>query len=296
VTAKASRPAAAPRRRAISDRELTRIVERAEARAWRDAVRAAPPAISRRLGLGIEPFAGGVALVASQVASGLYNRAFGFGLDAPVTEAALDRAIALYRRDRPFAIQPSPAVRPRGVRRWLEARGLHVLHHWVRWVRGARRAPEPPTELAIERIGSDRARRFVDLAFQIFDEPAQLAPWLMHSVGRRGWTHYLTFDGRRTVGVGTLYVEDGVGWLGWGGTLPSHRGRGGQSALLARRINDAIAQGCRWLTVETAEDLPRKPSPSYRNVRRAGFRVLFLRPSHVHFPPREGVEAAKRER
>jgi len=81
-------------------------------------------------------------------------------------------------------------------------------------------------------------------------------------------------------------------WLGWGGTLRSHRGRGIQSAMVARRIEDARAKHCQWLTVETAEDLPERPNPSYRNMERAGFRVLCLRPSHAWTPAPEASPRA----
>jgi hypothetical protein len=268
----------------VTERELACRVERAEVDAWADAVAAATPEIARPLGLRVEPVCGGIALIASEVPSVLYNRAFGFALDAPLEEPTLDRAIALYRRDLPFAIQPSPAAQPIEIRDWLEARGLHARFNWVRWVRDDRPIPEARCDLAIAAIGPEQAGVFVDLVFQIFDEPAVLGPWLALAIGRRGWTHYLSHDGSQPVGVGALYVAGGVGWLGWGGTLKSHRGRGGQSAMLVRRVRDAIAQGCRVLTVETAEDPPEKPNPSYRNVERAGFRVLHLRPSHAHFP------------
>jgi GNAT superfamily N-acetyltransferase len=99
--------------------------------------------------------------------------------------------------------------------------------------------------------------------------------------------HYVARDGGRVVGTGAMFVHGDGAWLGWGGTLRSHRGRGIQSAMVARRIEDARARKCTWLTVETAEDLPERPNPSYRNMERAGFRVLCLRPSHAWLPPGE---------
>ena len=66
--------------------------------------------------------------------------------------------------------------------------------------------------------------------------PPELQPWLAAAVGQPGWSHYLAFDGDMPVGTGALCVMNAIGWLGIGAVLPSHRNRGGQSALFAARI------------------------------------------------------------
>jgi hypothetical protein len=43
------------------------------------------------------------------------------------------------------------------------------------------------------------------------------------------------------------------------------------------------------LTSDTAEDLPERSNPSYRNIARAGFEVVYRRASHAWFP--QGVDA-----
>jgi GNAT superfamily N-acetyltransferase len=86
-----------------------------------------------------------------------------------------------------------------------------------------------------------------------------------------------------------------VAWLGWGGTLPSYRGRGAQSAMLAARIEAARHLGCRRLVVETGPDSAEKPNPSYRNVERAGFRVAYLRENWVRTNPAKSADAPPSE-
>jgi ribosomal protein S18 acetylase RimI-like enzyme len=78
------------------------------------------------------------------------------------------------------------------------------------------------------------------------------------------------------VGTGSLFVKGEWASLGFAATLPQARGRGVQSALIVRRIADARAMGCRHLSVETAEDKPDKPAPSFHNVTRLGFRVAYF--------------------
>jgi len=260
------------------DLERVRVAEQAEAAAWRDLFAAATPALAETLGARLEPFAGGVALVASAVAMVLYNRAFAFGLDTPIDEVSLDRIIGLYDRG-PFAIQPSPATRPAEVSRWLETRGLVARSSWVKWIRDTRPLSRDAGGPRIERVGPEQAGSLVAIAATVFRHEGPLRDWIPVVIGRAGWHHYLAFDGATPIAVAALHVEDGAGWLGWGGTLEAHRGRGAQSALIAARVRDAIAQGCRWIVSETADDLPEKPNPSFRNLARAGFHLLYRRPS-----------------
>jgi hypothetical protein len=107
--------------------------------------------------------------------------------------------------------------------------------------------------------------------------PAVLQPWIASMVGRAGWQHYLAWDGSRPVAAAALYVRDGAGWLGMASTLPAARRRGAQGALMAQRIEDGRALGCRWLVTETGEDTPARPNPSYRNMIRAGFALAYHR-------------------
>ena len=85
---------------------------------------------------------------------------------------------------------------------------------------------------------------------------------------------------REPAGAGALYVDGGVGWLGFGATLPPYRGRGAQSAILAARIEDARRQGCATVVTETGELADDRPSSSYRNIVRAGFRETGVRPNY----------------
>ena len=84
--------------------------------------------------------------------------------------------------------------------------------------------------------------------------------------------------------AGATFVTADVAWLGFGATLESHRGRGGQSAMFARRLADARIAGCRLAITETGEDTPEEPNPSYRNMLRAGFELAYLRPNLVRRP------------
>ena len=74
-------------------------------------------------------------------------------------------------------------------------------------------------------------------------------------------------------------MDEGGGYLGYAGTAPEHRGKGAQSALLAARIRRARELGCDAVFTETGEQLPDRPSASYRNILRAGFEELYVVPN-----------------
>jgi len=78
------------------------------------------------------------------------------------------------------------------------------------------------------------------------------------------------------------------GWLGQAATLPAHRRRGAQSALIAARIRAAAEAGAEVVVTETGEIVDDRPTISYRNILRAGFRAVYLRPNYVS-PPADAV-------
>jgi GNAT superfamily N-acetyltransferase len=161
----------------------------------------------------------------------------------------------------------------------LEARGFAEDYAWMKFDRDL--APHAvATELRIERIGPDRADDFGAVVGDGFGMPPGLRPLVGGLVGRAGWTCFLSYDGDRPVGAGALFVDGDDGWLGVGATLEDARGRGSQGALIAARIRAAQKLGCRRVTTETGVVTADRPSASYRNILRAGFREAGVRPNY----------------
>jgi hypothetical protein len=46
-------------------------------------------------------------------------------------------------------------------------------------------------------------------------------------------------------------------------------------------MRDAAGDGCRWVSVETAEQTPEREAPSFRNLTRLGFTVAYRRPNYL---------------
>jgi len=97
---------------------------------------------------------------------------------------------------------------------------------------------------------------------------ANVRPWLREP----GWQLYLGRCEGRPAAAAILYVRDKVGYCADATTDPAFRGRGLQTALLARRIADARAAGVDFVC-SGAEFL----SQSHRNMERVGMRVQFVR-------------------
>jgi GNAT superfamily N-acetyltransferase len=262
--------------------DLAEICEFGEAGAVAALPEAAPPDFARETGLHVERIGAAVAVVMERVDHILFNRVIGLGLREPATEDVVDRIVDLYRpHGVRFAVQLSPAAQPAALPDWLAARGIQRGDSWLKFVRGVEPPLPAPTDLRIAAIGPEWAATYAETIRAVFDMPPLFQPWVQANIGRPGWRHYLAFDGETPVATAALFVRDGIGWLGEAGTLPAARGRGGQSALLARRITDAAALGCRQLVVETGDDRPDDPNPSTHNVRRAGFQLAYRRPNYM---------------
>jgi hypothetical protein len=50
---------------------------------------------------------------------------------------------------------------------------------------------------------------------------------------------------------------------------------------MARRITDAVAHGCDWVTTETGAETAEHPNPSLHNMRRSGLTELYERRNWV---------------
>jgi GNAT superfamily N-acetyltransferase len=87
-----------------------------------------------------------------------------------------------------------------------------------------------------------------------------------------GTTLYLARRDGAIAGGGSLRISSGLAQLAGASTLPAHRRRGVQSALLRSRLLDAADSGCDLAVVTT-----EPASKSQQNVQRAGFTLLYAR-------------------
>lgn len=264
------------------------ISEAMERASLADLVAAAGPALAAELGLeaSATETAYSVRAKALPASAIVVNRSIGLGLGGAAGEAEPAAVVAAYRAAAiaRYFVHLHPEAAPPGLAERLRALGLEKTRGWMKFERGPEAPPEVETALQIRPAGADDAAAFGRIVADAFDLGAAARPWLARLVGRPGWHVFMSFADGEPAGTGALLVKDDVAWLDWGATAPPYRGRGGQSALLCRRIAEARALGCRLLLTETGEDVPGDPQHSYNNILRMGFRPAYLRENYA--PPR----------
>jgi GNAT superfamily N-acetyltransferase len=263
--------------------DLTAELELSEARAWGDLYRLASPAAADVCGLKVRRIGSGDAVAAAGVDVLAFNRVIGLGVDKPASESSIEEIVDLYRRagSQRFFVQVSPGASPAHTIGWLETRGFRHYNNWAKLYRPVGHPTSSRSDLRVEQIGAEHAGAFGAIVASCFGWPSFVGPWIACLVGQPGWRHYLAFDADEPVATAAMRVVGNSGWIDFAATLPDHRGRGAQGALLERRVRDAASLGLTHLVVETSESTPEHPSPSFRNTIRSGFRVAYIRPNYL---------------
>ena len=277
--------------------ELERLLEEVEVNQYLDLYEALPPAAAEGAGIALHRQGRRLHLTARGFDHPMFNRVMGVGLDDGgepdgVGEAALDRAAEHYGSlgIRRWMVQLLPHLEGPELEPRVRARGVVRLRGWAKHLGPASLKITATTELRLctmdeagitGKEGEGPSEVWAGIVIRNFGLPEAFAPWLA-GLGRRDrWRLYLALDGNTPVATAALFLSDSpagrFGQLTFGSTLPDHRGRGAQSALVARRIHDARALGAEWIVSETDEDLPDRPNPSYRNMVRLGLPAVYVR-------------------
>ena len=217
----------------------------------------------------------------------MLNRVLGLGVALPATRSGLETLVDWFgaRRAERFLVHVSPSARPAELRDWLIASGLRPFRGWMKFTRGREVVARPETSLSVRAAGPELCDDFARIACQAFGMPKETHALTAALCGRPAWHCFVSFAGETPAGIGALYVEDGAGWLGFGATLPEFRGRGGQAAVMAARLEVALDAGCRVVITETGEAVPGDKQHSYRNILRSGFREQYLRENFLGAAP-----------
>ena len=276
---------------------LERLLEEVEVDQYLDFYEALPSPVAQELGIALHRSGRRLRFTATGFDHPMFNRVMGVGLDdGPdpdgVGGAAVDRAAKHYGSlgVRRWMVQLLPHLQGPGFEDRVRPRGVVRLRGWTKHLGPASLRITATTELrlcALDEVeivgekGEGPEEVWAGIVIRNFGLPEAFAPWLA-ALGRRDrWRLYLALDGPTPVATAALFLCDSpagrFGQLTFGSTLPDHRGRGAQSALVARRIHDARALGAEWIVSETDEDLPDRPNPSYRNLVRLGLPAVYVR-------------------
>lgn len=260
--------------------EISLLSESVERAALADLHAAAPAHTRRILGLRLEIIGSALVSVARHEGNILLNRTIGLVVEAPDTRETVTAITSCYVRNgvERYFLHLHPDARPAELRYWITQAGLRRYHRgWVKFRRGPETPPELRSELRVRQIGVEHATEFGRIAAEGFGLGEAVVPLLASLVDRPGWHLYMSFAGDTPAGTGAMFIREGAAWLDWGATLPIYRGRGGQGAVLCRRIRDALDLGCRTLLTTTGEEVEGDPQHSYKNIVRTGFSPVYIR-------------------
>lgn len=204
----------------------------------------------------------------------MLNRVLGLGRDGRTDEAMLDEALGAMG-DTAFyvAVSPDADAALDGI---LAARGLEPGWGWMLFERGTLPAITTETNLQVVEVGADRANDWARIVVAAYGLPIDSLPWLSALPGLPHWHAFLALDGDEPAASAAVWIDPPAAYFGMAGTLPGHRGKGGQGALLATRIERALEAGCTRLVTETGEHRDDRPGNSYRNILRHGFEERFV--------------------
>jgi hypothetical protein len=263
----------------INAHTLAELIEFGEAGAFDDIFAASPVNDGQR----VAHITGATLLIAPSMPVILFNRVLGLGLRAPIDEGVVKQIAGTYRDAgvKQWAIQIAPNVLTSATEMLFAAHGLRRAGHWEKVYRAASSDVQVKTDFTVRRIGVEMAKEFAEVCVAAFGMHPSLKAGLVALVGRRGWQHCMAFDGALPVACGSLFVNGKVGWLGMGGTLPTHRRRGAQGEIMAMRVRAAHDAGCAWVITETGADTPEHPNPSFHNMLRTGFLHAYQRPEFI---------------
>ena len=238
------------------------------------------------------PVAGGVASFAEEGSP--LNKVAGLGFGGVPPAAALDEIErAFTTRGAPVQVELAHLVDP-AIGALLTDRGYR-LTSFVN-VLGLALKGEPervtPPGVEVRPSGDDEFEPWLDVVVDGFAHPDTqgvpsheefprevVARAMRDLTAVAGVMRYVALRDGVLAGGASFRVAEGVAQLTGAATVPAHRRRGVQTALLSARLADAAAAGCDIAVITT---LPG--SKSQQNAHRRGFDLLYTRAILVKLP------------
>lgn len=259
---------------------LAAVAEQVEAESLFRLQDAAPPDVRHALGASGMRLGGGTAIALRKDPTGYWSRAAGFGFDEPITEPLLADLVGFYREtgglEATFLL--APEALPPDWHELTRTFGLVPVPGSMKLACPVEDLTARRSDLTVGRVPDDQLPAWADAFLEGFGMPrAGFAGLLTAAMSRSEFVACAAWDGPRIVGAAGLLVHEDAAHFAGAATLPSHRGRGVQSALLTLRARIAAEAGCRWLVAETAAPAPGSSNASLRNALGVGFTPLYLR-------------------
>lgn len=269
--------------------QLFRDAQHIEELAWWDIYKAAPDEYAQQHEVRSVRLPGGTCFAHKNLPTWDFNRVLKLGISSPVTEPLLKEIQSWMQKHASpaYNIGVDPNTQPEQIPQWLRASGLTISGAGMTrfFYDGPDRTALIDSRLKVREVQPHERDLLGTLVRTAFDLPEGFDTWFGQLAGRPGWRIFIACDGAAPVGIGAMYVKDGLAWLGLGGTLKNHRRQGAQSLLLSRRVIEAKKLGITSIHIETESPAPgASTDSSYRNILKAGFKILFCRNHYMGIP------------
>ncbi len=270
---------------------LAARIERAEARLVADGAAASDRRRPGRDAFAL-PLAGGIAAFTGPGSP--LNKVAGLGFAGLLSEGELEAVETAYaERACPVQVELScladPSIGALLTRRGYALQGFeNVLGRPV----PLDSVPAPADGIVVSPSPAEELATWIDVLVTGFDSPdTQGVPSherhsrdtseavMADMAGVPGLVRYLARRDGAVAGGASLRLAEGVAQLCGAATLPEHRRRGVQTALLAARLDAAAHAGCDVAVVTT-----QPGSKSQENAQRRGFELLYTRAVLVRGP------------
>lgn len=267
---------------------LTALAETSEAESLLSLMTGMTESARERMAVATERIGGGVATSAINDPSRFWSRVIGLGVTEPVTAAIVDEILDFYIGHGNFEsrFQIAPALLPPDWDAICARRGIAKGSSWYKMACKTVEFRPGTTSLRITKITPENAELAASVLARGFGFPEDdmtgiYAPALTSGL----FEGYAAWDGNEMVAAAALSITGETGEMYGAATLPAHRGKGAQTALLAARAAAAKSAGCTWLISETWMPAPGDSNPSFDNMARSGFAVLYERPNWLWTGP-----------
>ncbi|MBK5218510.1 MAG: hypothetical protein JJE35_01805 [Thermoleophilia bacterium] len=163
---------------------------------------------------------------------------------------------------------------------WLGQRGYERGGGWVKFVRDVSPPDIPPDPgIQIWPLGQNEidGEGMSAIVAEAMELPITAGTLFFSLPQRLHWHCYTaSLDPEEgIVSTASMLIYEGVAQLGPGNTLPHARGQGCNTALLRRRMLDAIDAGCHTIFAEVWDCAPEQLSPAGRIFVKAGFEQAY---------------------
>ncbi|WP_297625911.1 GNAT family N-acetyltransferase [Nocardia sp.] len=245
-------------------------------------------AASARLGTEegfVIPIAGGVAAFAEYGSPLNKVAGLGFaGIPGADEFEALEKQFAV--RDAPVQVELAHLGEP-AIGELLTARGYRLVSFENVLGIALESAADPalPTDVEVRHSGAGEFDIWLDVIADGFAHPDTqgvvsheefpreiIASAMRDLTAAAGVQRYVAVNEGTIAGGASMRMSQGIAQLTGAATLPDHRRRGIQSALLAARLAEATAAGCDIAVITT-----QPGSKSQQNAQRSGFDLLYTR-------------------